>query len=124
MSGRNHHFLGITSTFQGVKCLAQGHNTAEVGIEPLTSRSGVRCPTTEPPRYPVTIIRVSSCEPYNLLNALNMQKLRFMLGKGSTGSTSPSMPAHTHTSSNIFDSAKGGGGQFCCGCLLVIIVVD
>ena len=109
MSGRSGHFLGITSTFQGVKCLAQGHNTEELGIEPLTSRSGVRCPTTEPPRYPFTIARVSSCGPYNLLNALNLQKLRRMLGKRSTGSTSPSMPAQTHTSSNIFDGAKGGG---------------
>ena len=31
--------------FQGVKCLAQGHNTAEVGFEPPTSCSGVRRPT-------------------------------------------------------------------------------
>ena len=29
--GRSHRFLGITST-----CLAQGHNTAEVGFENLT----------------------------------------------------------------------------------------
>ena len=28
--------------FRGVKCLAQGHNTAVVGLEPRTSRSGVR----------------------------------------------------------------------------------
>ena len=33
MSGRSHRFLGITSTIRGVN-LAQGHNTAEVGIEP------------------------------------------------------------------------------------------
>ena len=38
--------------FRGVKCLAQGHNTAEVGLEPRTSRSGVRHSTTEPPRSP------------------------------------------------------------------------
>ena len=25
MSGRRNHFLSITSTFRGVKCLAQGH---------------------------------------------------------------------------------------------------
>ena len=42
----------INQYFWGVKCLAQGHNTAEVGIEPLTSRSGVRHSTTEPPRSP------------------------------------------------------------------------
>ena len=42
----------ITSTFGGVKCLAQGHNTAVVGFEPPTSRSGVRHSTTEPPRSP------------------------------------------------------------------------
>ena len=38
--------------FWGVKCLAQGHNTAAVGLEPRTSRSGVRHSTTEPPRSP------------------------------------------------------------------------
>ena len=32
--------------------LAQGHNTAEVGLEPLTSRSGVCGSTTRPPRSP------------------------------------------------------------------------
>ena len=36
--------------FRGVKCLAQGHNTAAVDFEPPTSRSGVRHTTTEPPR--------------------------------------------------------------------------
>ena len=43
----------INQYFRGVKCLAQGHNTAEVGLEPRTSRSGVRHSTTEPPRSPV-----------------------------------------------------------------------
>ena len=38
----------INQYFRGVKCLAQGHNTAEVGLEPRTSRSGVRHSTTEP----------------------------------------------------------------------------
>ena len=32
----------INQYFRGVKCLAQGHNTAAVGFEPRTSRSGVR----------------------------------------------------------------------------------
>ena len=32
----------INQYFRGVKCLAQGHNTAAVGLEPRTSRSGVR----------------------------------------------------------------------------------
>ena len=31
----------INKYFRGVKCLAQGHNTAAVGFEPSTSRSGV-----------------------------------------------------------------------------------
>ena len=39
----------INQYFRGVKCLAQGHNTAAVGLEPRTSRSGVRHSTTEPP---------------------------------------------------------------------------
>ena len=43
----------INQYFRGVKCLAQGHNTAEVGLEPRTSRSGVRHSTTEPPRSPI-----------------------------------------------------------------------
>ena len=42
----------INQYFRGVKCLAQGHNTAEVGLEPRTSRSRVRHSTTEPPRSP------------------------------------------------------------------------
>ena len=32
----------INQYFRGVKCLAQRHNTAAVGFEPPTSRSGVR----------------------------------------------------------------------------------
>ena len=43
----------INQYFQGVKCLAQGHNTAAVGFEPQISRSGVWHSTTEPPRSPV-----------------------------------------------------------------------
>ena len=43
----------INQYFRGVKCLAQGHNMAAVGIEPRTSRSGVRHSTTEPPRSPL-----------------------------------------------------------------------
>ena len=42
----------INQYFRGVKCLAQGHNTAAAGFEPPTSRSGVRHSTTEPPRSP------------------------------------------------------------------------
>ena len=42
----------INQYFRGVKCLVQGHNTAAVGFEPPTSRSGVRHSTTEPPRSP------------------------------------------------------------------------
>ena len=45
----------INQYFPGVKCLAQGHNTAEVGLEPRTSRSGVRYSTTEPPCSPLNI---------------------------------------------------------------------
>ena len=43
MLGRSHRFLGITSTFGGLICLAQGHNMAtRMGLEPQTSGSGVR----------------------------------------------------------------------------------
>ena len=46
----------INQYFRGVKCLAQGHNTAAVGLEPRTSRSGVRHSTTEPPRSPTALL--------------------------------------------------------------------
>ena len=49
----------INQYFRGVKCLAQGHNTAEVGLEPRTSRSGVRHSTTEPPRSPEHSVKPS-----------------------------------------------------------------
>ena len=49
MSGRSQRFLGLTS--KELMCLAQGHNTvAPLGIEPRTSRFGVRRPTITPPR--------------------------------------------------------------------------
>ena len=35
MPGWSHHFLGITSTLGGVKSLAQGHNMADLGLEPV-----------------------------------------------------------------------------------------
>ena len=50
----------INQYFRGVKCLAQGHNTAAVGLEPRTSRSGVRHSTTEPPRSPFKQREVAS----------------------------------------------------------------
>ena len=47
---------GYYQSFSGSKCVfAQGHNTAEVGIEPPTSRSGVRDSTTRPPRSPANM---------------------------------------------------------------------
>ena len=49
----------INQYFRGVKCLAQGHNTAAVGFEPPISRSGVRHSTTEPPRSPDASARKS-----------------------------------------------------------------
>ena len=55
----------INQYFWGVKCLAQGHNTAEVGLEPGTSRSGVRHSTTEPPRSPLNLF-----EPVEMSNTI------------------------------------------------------
>ena len=56
MSGRSHRFLGIVSTFR--ECVfAQGHNTAEVDIEPPTSSSGVRGCTSWPPRSPIFLLK-------------------------------------------------------------------
>ena len=59
----------INQYFRGVKCLAQGHNTAAVGFEPRTPRSGVRHSTTEPPRSPniwwinVVLEILNQCNP-------------------------------------------------------------
>ena len=54
----------INQYFRGVKCLAQGHNTAAVGFEPRTSRSGVWHSTTEPPRSPIKVGRCSQLNEY------------------------------------------------------------
>ena len=60
----------INQYFQGVKCLAQGHNMAAVGFEPPTSRSGVRHSTTEPPRS-----RCFNCQASNENLILTSKKL-------------------------------------------------
>ena len=54
----------INQYFRGVKCLAQGHNMAAVGIEPPTSRSGVRHSTTEPPRSPILFLESQMIASY------------------------------------------------------------
>ena len=56
----------INQYFRGVKCLAQGHNTAAVGLEPRTSRSGVRHSTTEPPRSPTNLGICDGCTHYQM----------------------------------------------------------
>ena len=61
----------INQYFRGVKCLAQGHNTAAVGFEPPTSRSGVRHSTTEPPRSPLKIIFMNH---FSLISQLSQIK--------------------------------------------------
>ena len=62
----------INQYFRGVKCLAQGHNTAAVGFEPPTSCSGVRHSTTEPPQSLSTVMILSfwtdrsvQCRPWS-----------------------------------------------------------
>ena len=61
----------INQYFRGVKCLAQGHNTAAVGFETPTSRSGVRHSTTEPPRSPAS---QSKCHLYYKWSVVNRKK--------------------------------------------------
>ena len=59
----------INQYFRGVKCLAQGHNTVAVGLEPPTSRSGVRHSTTEPPRSPgVTKVKIEILQSSQYFN--------------------------------------------------------
>ena len=62
----------INQYFRGVKCLAQGHNTAAVGLEPRTSRSGVRHSTTEPPRSPHDKTNKISVRPAKTLISLGI----------------------------------------------------
>ena len=62
----------INQYFRGVKCLAQGHNTAAVGLEPRTSRSGVRHSTTEPPRSPFIQVHLY-IQTYEIQSNLFMQ---------------------------------------------------
>ena len=69
----------INQYFQGVKCLAQGHNTAAVGFEPPTSRSGVQHSTTEPPRSPqirdwVSVYSYPSCLKFQELTSEEIRK--------------------------------------------------
>ena len=67
----------INQYFRGVKCLAQGHNTAAVGFEPPTSRSGVRHSTTEPPRSPQKKMCIDCMETLCLVkHALDMISFR------------------------------------------------
>ena len=61
----------INQYFPGVKCLAQGHNTAAVGFEPPTSRPGVRHSTTGPPRSPAS---QSKCHLYYKWSVVNRKK--------------------------------------------------
>ena len=68
----------INQYFRGVKCLAKGHNTAAVGLEPRTSRSGVRHSTTEPPRSPPLpwqLIKFSSLELIHMVDWLQSETL-------------------------------------------------
>ena len=75
----------INQYFRGVKCLAQGHNTAEVGLEPRTSRSGVRHSTTEPPRSPlfkrVQSFKLTSRGPLKHLCITNIIQIIQITGK-------------------------------------------
>ena len=68
----------INQYFRGVKCLAQGHNTAEVGLEPRTSRSGVRHSTTEPPRSPVCLFVLRLNVPVNNFSVMSGWSHRFL----------------------------------------------
>ena len=54
--GREPPLPGYYQYFSGSKCVfAQGHNTADVRIEPPTSRFGVRDSTYRPPRSPMNM---------------------------------------------------------------------
>ena len=57
----------FTSTLESLKCLAQGHYTAVVGIEPWISRPRVRRSTTKPPRPPNYLLVTARSGKYHAL---------------------------------------------------------
>ena len=89
----------INQYFRGVKCHAQGHNTAAVGFEPPTSRSGVRHSTTEPPHSLVQWVHglcpvgpwTMSCQPMNIVQSAWIHRLcpecSWTISQGLTGLT-------------------------------------
>ena len=86
----------VNQYFWGVKCLAQGHNTAAVGLEPRTSRSGVRHSTTEPPRSPGNIVLLKKS------TTNSESKVRQILSCSTTKPTEwPVCPAKTQTSLSV-----------------------
>ena len=71
----------IKQYFRGVKCLAQGHNTAAVGFEPPTSRFGVRHSTTEPPRSPWICIYLFQMDLFHLKFMISAMTLILIYSK-------------------------------------------
>ena len=67
----------INQYFQGVKCLAQGHNTAEVGFVPPTSSSRVRHSTTVPRRSPLNLVSTPEFFPLITLHESIKIETRF-----------------------------------------------
>ena len=78
MSRRSHRFLGITSTFWevNVSCSRIQHGDLS-GVEPPTSRSGVRRSTTRPPRLPMGPVtwRERLVKPHQVVYLLTKSKI-------------------------------------------------
>ena len=58
--------------------LAQGHNTAEIGIKPPTSPSGVGDSTTRPPPSPLLVLQHGKTYKFKIFSKLNGHLSRIM----------------------------------------------
>ena len=106
LSGRSQRLPGYYQYFQGAKCLAQGHNTAEVGFETPTSRSGVCGYTTEPPFSPELPCRDYSNEHLHHMSSL-IGNLFFAYAKTKTQITCNSFGYMIVQSIFILSGARG-----------------
>ena len=120
---------GYYQYFSWSQCVfAQGHNTAEVGIKPPTSRSGVRDSTTRPACSPRTIVysKVIRCPNikafYSIMNCLLIYLLthRRVGSLGPEVSELPCQPCHNLSATQQLEVL--GISHLPAGCFLLCIL--
>ena len=104
----------INQYFRGVKCLAQGHNTAAVGFEPRTSRSGVRHSTTEPPRSPSRIGTITVTSVHHYFNEFIWVIYRWVWTKIKKKNTCRALEVHITAKTLLNNCAYTWGFLPCC----------